>query len=196
MAAHCGARATFAPNVCANPKRIPDTCRLCYTKETSLLDLARRSAGSFFGKMLQQFYRSPAIELPHTVERQRLRRLCGLKPLSLANGAFLMRLFVPATAIALCAVFSAPAHADDLLFDLTNSSTADLHELYVSASDTDAWGEDILGQDVLAVDEAANVTIPDGTDTCAFDLRFVMDNGNIIEGSADLCTTNSFTITD
>ena len=107
-----------------------------------------------------------------------------------------MRLFVPATAIALCAVFSAPAHADDLLFDLTNSSTADLQELYVSASDTDAWGEDILGQDVLAADEAANVTIPEGTDTCAFDLRFVMDNGNIIEGSADLCTTNSFTITD
>lgn len=107
-----------------------------------------------------------------------------------------MRLTHTAAAIALATAFAAPAHADDLIFDLTNSSTANLQELYVSASDTNAWGEDILGQDILAVDEAANVTIPGGTETCAFDMRFVMDNGNTIEGSADLCTTNSFTITD
>ena len=101
-----------------------------------------------------------------------------------------------AAAIALTLAIAAPAFAEDLVFDLTNNSSADLQELYVSASDKDAWGEDILGRDVLAVDEAANVTIPGGTDICAFDLRFVMDNGNTIEGSADLCTTNSFTITD
>jgi hypothetical protein len=40
------------------------------------------------------------------------------------------------------------------------------------------------------------VTIADGMETCSYDMRFVMDNGNTIEGSADLCTTNEFTITD
>ena len=104
--------------------------------------------------------------------------------------------FTSFAALVFATAFAAPAFAKDLVFDLTNHSYANLQELYVSAPDTDEWGEDILGRDVLAVDEAANVTIPDGTDTCAFDLRFVMDNGNIIEGSADLCTTNSFTITD
>ena len=100
------------------------------------------------------------------------------------------------TALILAASIATPAFAEDLVFDLTNNSTVNLQEFYVSAPDTDEWGDDILGRDVLAVDEAADVTIPDGTDICTFDLRFVMDTGNIIEGSADLCTTKSFTITD
>ena len=104
-----------------------------------------------------------------------------------------MRLPTLAAAMMLAA---APALAEDLVFDLTNNSSANLQEFYVSAPDTDEWGDDILGRDVLAVDEAASVTIPDGSETCTFDMRFVMDSGNIIEGSADLCTTNSFTITD
>ena len=104
--------------------------------------------------------------------------------------------FTSFAALVFATAFAAPALAKDLVFDLTNHSSANLQELYVSAPDTDEWGEDILGRDVLAVDEAADVTIPNGTDTCTFDLRFVMDTGNIIEGSADLCTTNSFTITD
>ena len=86
--------------------------------------------------------------------------------------------------------------AEDLVFALTNSSTANLQELYVSASETDSWGEDILGMDVLASGENGDVTIADGMETCAYDLRFVMDNGTTVEGSADLCETNEFTIND
>ncbi len=89
-----------------------------------------------------------------------------------------------------------PVLAEDLVFALTNSSTANLQELYVSASETDSWGEDILGMDVLASGENGDVTIADGMETCAYDLRFVMDNGTTVEGSADLCETNAFTIND
>lgn len=107
-----------------------------------------------------------------------------------------MRVQTLVASFAVAAAFAAPAFAEDLVFALINNSTANLQELYVSASETDSWGDDILGRDVLAAGENGDVTITDGMATCAYDLRFVMDNGNTIEGSADLCTTNEFTITD
>ena len=105
-----------------------------------------------------------------------------------------MKSFVASIVVGMA--FAAPVLAEDLVFSLTNESSAALQELYVSASETDAWGDDILGRDVLASGENGDVTIADGMETCAYDLRFVMDNGNTIEGSANLCETNSFTIND
>ena len=104
-----------------------------------------------------------------------------------------MRLTLLAATLALTA---APAMAEDLLFDLANTSTANLQELYVSDEGADNWGDDILGMDLLNAGESATVTIADGMETCTYDMRFVMDNGNTIEGTADLCETKSFTITD
>ena len=107
-----------------------------------------------------------------------------------------MRLKTLITAFVVSTAFAVPALAEDLVFSLINDSSANLQELFVSASAADSWGEDILGMDVLAAGENGDVTITDGMETCSYDLRFVMDNGNTIEGSADLCTTNEFTITD
>lgn len=92
--------------------------------------------------------------------------------------------------------FSAPALAEDLMFELINDSSVNLQQLYVSPSDSDAWGDDILGTDILAAGETGTVTITDGLETCAYDLRFVTDEGNEISGSADLCEMASFTLTD
>ena len=100
-------------------------------------------------------------------------------------------------AVAACFCLTAtPALAEDLVFDLINSSSANLQELYVSAADSESWGDDILGMEVLASGEQGAVTIVDGNDTCAYDLQFVMDSGTTIEGTADLCETNQFTLTD
>lgn len=107
-----------------------------------------------------------------------------------------MRLNTLIAAFVASAAFAAPALAEDLVFSLINNSTANLQEFYVSASEADNWGDDILGRDVLAAGENGDVTIADGMETCSYDMRFVMDNGNTIEGSADLCTTKEFTITD
>lgn len=94
------------------------------------------------------------------------------------------------------AASAAPALAEDLVFDLINDSSANLQELYVSAHEADNWGADILGRDVLEAGADGNVTISDGKATCDYDMRFVMDNGNTIDGTANLCETNSFTIHD
>lgn len=101
------------------------------------------------------------------------------------------------TILATCLLLiAAPAFAEDVVFDLINSSSADLQELYVSPTGSDTWGDDILGVDVLASGEQGAVTIADGQETCAYDLRFVMDNDVTIEGTADLCETNEFTLND
>ncbi len=107
-----------------------------------------------------------------------------------------MRMTTLVSAMFISATIAAPAFAEDLVFSLSNESALNLQELYVSASDTQAWGEDILGRDVLASGESGDVTIADGRDVCGYDMRFVMDNGSTIEGSADLCETSAFTITD
>lgn len=107
-----------------------------------------------------------------------------------------MRIKTLVSAVFISTALSAPAFAEDLVFNLSNESSLNLQELYVSASDADAWGEDILGRDVLASGEAGDVTISDGRDVCSYDMRFVMDNGSTIEGSADLCENSAFTIND
>ena len=61
---------------------------------------------------------------------------------------------------------AATAFAEDLVFDLINDSSVDLHELYVSAHASDEWGDDVLGTDILASGENGSVTIADGEATC------------------------------
>lgn len=107
-----------------------------------------------------------------------------------------MKIKTLAAVFVVVAGVAAPAFAEDLVFDLINNSSSDLNELYVSAHEADAWGEDVLGMEVLAVGENGNVTLTDGMATCDYDLRFVLSNGNTVEGTANLCETNSFTIHD
>ena len=104
-------------------------------------------------------------------------------------------MYLKSLAACLC-LTAAPAFAEDLVFDLINSSTANLQELYVSAEESDNWGDDILGMDVLGAGEQGAVTIADGATVCSYDMQFVMDNGVTLEGTANLCETNKFTITD
>lgn len=99
-------------------------------------------------------------------------------------------------ALALTA-FSNPAMAEDLELTLNNRSSYVVVEFYASPSDVGDWEEDILGADVLGSDESIEITIADGRTQCAYDLRFVFDDGDVLDkGSVDLCETGSYTLTD
>jgi hypothetical protein len=91
---------------------------------------------------------------------------------------------------------SAPTFAEDLEFQLINSSSVNLAEMYVAPSESDEWGDDILGVEILAAGETGTVTIADGMDVCAYDMRFVTDNGTEVTASADLCELGTFTLND
>lgn len=88
------------------------------------------------------------------------------------------------------------AFAEDLVFTFNNESSYVVVELYASPGDVGEWEDDILGGEMLGSGESASVTIADGRDTCEYDLRIVFDDGDVIEDSADLCETESYTVHD
>jgi opacity protein-like surface antigen len=68
---------------------------------------------------------------------------------------FLMVLF---TAV----VFTAAA-ADPVIITVINNTGEDIYYLYVSRSDSDDWGDDLLDDDVLEPGEGYQVSLPPGT---------------------------------
>jgi hypothetical protein len=90
---------------------------------------------------------------------------------------------------------SSPALAEDLVFTLVNDSSLNLVEMYVSPHSADTWGENILYSELNA-GEQGDITIADGETTCDYDMRFVMDNGNTVDGNQNLCELATFTLHD
>jgi hypothetical protein len=78
---------------------------------------------------------------------------------------------------ALAAVFSTAAYADDAVFTLTNNSSYQIDAFFASPANDDQWGDDILGQDVLAGGQNGTVTIPGGSPECIYDLKAVDETG-------------------
>lgn len=90
--------------------------------------------------------------------------------------------------------FAAPAVAQDTQFELVNTSGYTLMEFYASPSSVDAWGQDILGANVLPSGSSSTISIADGQAQCSFDLRMVFDDGTDKTASVNVCDTASFTI--
>ena len=92
-------------------------------------------------------------------------------------------------ALLLCAM-SVPAFAKKATVKVINQSKWEIHHLYLSPTDDEAWGEDQLGEDVLTKGDSLTLTqIP-----CdEYDVKVVDEDGDecIIE-AADLCRDNSF----
>ncbi len=93
--------------------------------------------------------------------------------------------------------FSTPAPAQDLVFNLSNESSYDVIEFYASPVDVSDWEEDILGQDILESGYSIQITIADARSQCEYDLRFVFDDGDVVDrGAVDLCSTREYTLSD
>jgi len=102
-------------------------------------------------------------------------------------------------ALALGASFSvAQAQAQDVEFSLINNSSHTLTYLYVAPSNTEEWGDDLLGDSgILEAGYEATVFIGDGSDQCLYDLRFETAEGAELDVfEVDICALNSYTLTD
>ena len=85
-----------------------------------------------------------------------------------------------------------PAMAEDVTLTIENMSGADLTEVYASPVGTESWGANLLGAMIVAASNGP-VTIA-GTQGCAYDLRMVFTDGDVLEDSADICANASYTI--
>jgi len=96
------------------------------------------------------------------------------------------------------AVGAVAVQAQDLQFELNNNSSLSLHYFYVSPSNEDSWGDDLLGDTgTLDAGYTGTVSIADGSDQCVYDLMFVMEDGTeMVEPQIDICELASYTLND
>ncbi len=101
------------------------------------------------------------------------------------------------TAVILAALtFALPAVAEDLTITIVNSSSKALAQFFTSPTDVDNWEEDVFGDGVLPSGNKVDLTIADGRSQCDYDLKFVMEDGQEITGTQNMCETSTFTLSD
>ncbi len=104
-------------------------------------------------------------------------------------------LLTAVSAAALVLVLAQSAFADPRDFALQNNSSVDIASVYVSPSDLNDWGDDVMGSDVLSAGQTVNLTFRnfDGA-TCNYDVKVLGVQGQ--EGylyKVDLCSISTVT---
>lgn len=96
-----------------------------------------------------------------------------------------------ALALLLGGLTAAPARAQnaDPSFNVVNRAGRTIQELYVSSAQENAWGQDLLGRNVLQNGRSFPVRLPTGQ--CVNDIRVVYEGGQSEERRAlDTCPLN------
>ena len=82
-----------------------------------------------------------------------------------------------------------PAFAADQDFQIVNRTGYQIDEVYVGASSSSSWGNDLMGRSALGDGERLDVTFPNRTSSCKFDIKVVYNDGDTAEwGGVDLCS--------
>lgn len=81
-------------------------------------------------------------------------------------------------------------------FTVDNQTGYDISHVYVSPTDSQNWGEDILGQDVLENNAEVDIEFDRADNTCKWDLMvtYADDNSNSFWRNIDLCAVSVITI--
>ena len=97
--------------------------------------------------------------------------------MSLSQGEFSMKKLGLA-AIAAFAFLSGPAAAAAQQdFTILNNTGYVIERVYVSASKTDEWEEDVLGEDVLEDGNRVKIRFDKDEESCLFDIRVAYTDG-------------------
>jgi hypothetical protein len=96
---------------------------------------------------------------------------------------------------ALAAVPAAYAGKFDSVVRVLNNSMWNIHEMYLSSVDTEEWGPDQLGEDVI---ESGGSFQLNGVPCDSYDVRLVDEDGDVcVIGGVDLCASqHEWEITD
>jgi hypothetical protein len=106
-----------------------------------------------------------------------------------------MKRMVMALCLAAVVAVSVGAYAGDQDFVLVNKTGLTIDELYVSPSNDNEWGEDVLGKDVLANNEEVEITFSRKETECIWDLKIVdEDDDDIIWEDINLCKAEEITL--
>lgn len=80
-------------------------------------------------------------------------------------------------------------------FTLVNQTGVDIAEVYVSPSNDDSWGEDVMGKDILKNKASVDIEFSRKETTCNWDLKVIDVEKDSIEWTKlDLCKANEITL--
>lgn len=98
-------------------------------------------------------------------------------------------------AIAASLMCVTPTCAGGQDFTLVNDTGVDLHNLFVSPTNSDNWGEDILGEDVLEDGQSVDVSFSHKETECIWDFQVRDEEGNgVTWDNIDLCKYEKITL--
>jgi hypothetical protein len=108
---------------------------------------------------------------------------------------FLFPVMAIVAALAMVALSNSVASADRRDFVLVNNSSVTFIEAYVSPSESDDWGEDVMPYDVLYPGESIDIVFDRFVaGTCLYDIKVIGADGS--EGvlwKVNLCTITTVT---
>jgi hypothetical protein len=98
-------------------------------------------------------------------------------------------------AVSLTSSVAASSQRRVLDFTLVNSTKYTILELYVSPTNDDKWGEDVLGEDILKPGEELEISFSRGETTCMWDLKIVDEDKDEVEWEKfNLCEASEITL--
>lgn len=108
-----------------------------------------------------------------------------------------MNSFAATTLLALAtSVAAAPVMAQDVYYELVNSSSYVIDQFYTSSASDPNWGPDLMASLDLYPGEVGTVTIADGGSECVYDTLMVMASGEEVSNQVDICEVGSYTLYD
>lgn len=100
--------------------------------------------------------------------------------------------------LALVALTTVPVSASqgkNLDFTLVNKTGLGIDEVYLSPTNDDEWGEDVMGRDVLKNGEKVMIKFSSAETECNWDLKIVdEEDDDIIWKKLNLCTAEEITL--
>ncbi len=80
-------------------------------------------------------------------------------------------------------------------FTIVNKTGVIIDQLHITPNDADEWGEDILGQEVLDLEQECDIVFHPKEDICLWDFRVTDSDGNALEWEKiDLCMAVKVTL--
>ncbi|WP_416666113.1 hypothetical protein [Egbenema bharatensis] len=87
------------------------------------------------------------------------------------------------------------ALADQRDFTVYNQTNQDIYYLYVSDSNSNYWGDDVLGSSVLPSGNSLFIYFDDYSNSCLYDIRAIAANGAELDArQVNLCQISEYYI--
>jgi len=99
------------------------------------------------------------------------------------------------TSLAALCLLSLPAIAADQDFKIFNKTGYQIDEVYIGPHSSSSWGDDIMGRNSLVDGAVLNVSFPNRTSACSFDIRVKYNDGDEATwDSVNLCQVSRVTL--